>query len=222
MAALCLAGAVFGGLRAGAELRRGPTDEELRRAAVAEIAGRWARWPANKIFPSGLAYSPEQGGEETAQRVGVSPETSCDAGLDARLLAKLRGCRGVLRATYVDALQGLAITVGVVAFPDERAALAAREALPEHVKPTPGLRALGFPRTITARFRDSARQAATVRQAGPYLVLTTAGALDGRPASAVRQQRPAVFGPASEMSEEVLRVLTEPATPRCGAKEWTC
>ena len=53
--------------------------------------------------------------------MGISPETRCDDAVDAKLHKALRqaGCRGILRATYLDALQGVVLTVGVAAFADE-------------------------------------------------------------------------------------------------------
>ncbi|NEA22964.1 hypothetical protein G3I70_10740, partial [Actinomadura bangladeshensis] len=68
-----------------------------------------------------------------------------------------RGCRAALRATYLDQAQGLAVTVGVVVFPDERSAREAVAWFPDR-ETGPGLRALPFPGSVAARFGDAARQ----------------------------------------------------------------
>lgn len=209
---------------AGAELTRGPTRAELHTAAKREVAERWRAWPAGSIFPARLPYSAEQGGREHATRIGISPRTDCAASVDAGASGALRaaGCRAVLRATYIDELRGVLVTVGVVALPDELAAARAKAAFPAGGAPVPGLRPLAFPGTVSHRFTPPVRQAASVRQAGPYVVLTTAGQVDGRPARAVTDQRPAIFAFAAEISERILVSLTTPRVPDCASKEWRC
>lgn len=227
--ALALVLAVVAGVAAsaaGAELTRGPNALELERAAREEVARRWHTWPVGRVFPETLPYSAEHGGRENARRVGISPETRCDTAVDAALRPALRaaGCRAILRATYLDALQGVLVTVGVGAFPDEAGASRARAAFPKGDRPSPGLRALRFPGTVADRFTAGGRQAGSVRQAGPYLVLTTVGQVDGRPASAVGGQRPAMFAFASDMAEEILAALVSPRLPDCSSenREWQC
>ncbi|WP_433497880.1 hypothetical protein ACQP1K_23640 [Sphaerimonospora sp. CA-214678] len=207
-----------------AELTRGPSPEEVRQATAAEVARRWERWPVGRIFPATLTYNSEQGGVERARRVGVSSRYGCRTATDTRLHKALRaaGCRAVLRATYLDALQGVVVTVGVAAFPDARSAAAAEHAFPRGGGPVPGLRALAFPGTVTDRFSQAGRQAATVRQAGPYLVMTTAGQVDGRPARAVGRQRPGVFSFTDALAGQIASTLTAPAAPDCAAEEWRC
>src|SRR5690606_10209139 len=133
--ALTLVCAVVAGVAAsaaGAELTRGPSAAELANASRAEMARRWQTWPLGRIFPEVLAYSAEQGGREQATRVGISSETRCEAAVDAALRPALHaaGCRAILRATYLDVLQGVVVTIGVGAFPDETAALRAKAAFP--------------------------------------------------------------------------------------------
>ncbi|MDH2429828.1 hypothetical protein [Sphaerisporangium sp. TRM90804] len=226
-AALTLACAVAAGLAggaAGAELTRGPSREELRKASADEVARRWRAWPAGEIFPATLPYSAEQGGQEGARRVGISSRTDCPSAVDAALRTALKaaGCRAVLRATYLDALQGVVVTMGVAAFPDQASALAAREAFPSGGSPSPGLRALAFPRTVADRFTAAARQSSSLAQAGPYLVLTTAGQVDGRPARSVGRQRATIFAFVSDLEERVLARLVKPARPDCAGKDWQC
>ncbi|NRQ37192.1 hypothetical protein HII36_35950 [Nonomuraea sp. NN258] len=224
--ALTLVCAVAAGVSAGAagtELTRGPSAAELRSAAEREVAERWRTWTAGRIFPATLPYSAEQGGRERASRIGISPHTRCDA-VDAKAARALRraGCRGLLRATYIDELRGVLVTVGVVALPDERGAARAKSAFSDSGKPVPGLRPLAFKGTVADRFTPDVRQAGSVRQAGPYLVLTTAGQVDGRPARAAGEQRPSIFAFATEISEHVLTDLSTPRMPDCASGEWLC
>ncbi|MFE3448641.1 hypothetical protein ACFXJ8_06850 [Nonomuraea sp. NPDC059194] len=225
--ALALICAITAGVAAsasGAELTRGPTQAELEGAAKREVADRWRTWPAGKIFPATIAYVAEQGGQEKARRVGISTATDCAGAVDRKAAVTLRkaGCKAVLRATYLDALQGVVVTVGVVALPDELRAVRAKGVFPASGRPVPGLRPVPFEGTVTDRFTAQGRQAASVRQAGPYLVLTTAGQVDGRPARAVGGQRPAVFAFATDLGERVLTELSTPRMPECGAKGWRC
>ncbi|GAA3822786.1 hypothetical protein GCM10022226_49080 [Sphaerisporangium flaviroseum] len=214
---------VAGGV-AGAELSRGPSAAEIQQASSEETARRWQVWPAGKIFPSTLRYVAEQGGEESARRVGISTRTDCAAAVDAALRTALKtaGCRAVLRATYLDALQGVVVTIGVAAFPDQASALAARAAFPPGGVPSPGLRALAFPQTVADRFSAAARQASSLAQAGPYLVITTAGQVDGRPARSVGHQRSTIFAFTSDLEERILTTLATPARPDCAGKDWQC
>jgi hypothetical protein len=209
---------------AGAELTRGPSVSEIENAAHRETLRRWQAWPAGRIFPASLEYAAEQGGEEKARRVGISSDPRCSTAVDAKLREALRKarCRAVLRATYLDALQGVVVTVGVAAFPDEPGALTAKAAFPKGDRPSPGLRALSFPGTVADRFTAAGRQSGSVRQAGPYLVMTTAGQVDGRPARAVGEPRPAMYAFVIDLAEKILRDLTAPARPDCASAEWQC
>ncbi|WP_336208144.1 hypothetical protein [Nonomuraea sp. LPB2021202275-12-8] len=225
--ALTLVCAVAAGVTAGeasSELTRGPSAAELQAAAEREVAERWRTWEAGRIFPASLPYSAEQGGQERASRVGISPRTGCADSVDAKVARALdtAGCRAVLRATYIDALRGVLVTVGVVVLPDEPRAARAKVAFPGTGKPVPGLRPLAFDGTVSHRFTPAVRQAGSVRQAGPYLVLTTAGQVDGRPAVGVGEQRPTIFAFAAEISERVLADLSELRMPDCASKEWQC
>jgi hypothetical protein len=209
------------------EFHRKPSQGELYRAATEEVRDRWRTWPAERIFPASVPYTSEQGGIEQAQRVGIAPGTGCAAGLDpasAAILAR-HGCRALLRATYVDQLQGIVVTVGVAAVTDERAALAAKDALlpPAPTEMTATLHALAFPQTVAARFDDAARQYAAAGQAGPYVVLTVAGQTDGRPAAAVRKKHTGAFLLAPEIGGNIADALALRAEPDCSQKrQWKC
>ncbi|MFC5829979.1 hypothetical protein [Nonomuraea insulae] len=222
---ICAVAAGVAGSAAGTELTRGPSTAELHAAAKREVAERWHAWPTGRIFPATLPYAAEQGGQERASRIGISPRIACgDASVDAKAVKALRkaGCKGVLRATYIDALRGVLVTIGVVALRDEPGAVRAKSAFADTGKPSPGLQPLAFRGTVSDRFTSAVRQTGSVRQAGPYLVLTTAGQVDGRPAKAAGEPRPAIFAFAAEISEHVLTDLSTPKMPDCAASEWQC
>jgi len=209
------------------EFHRKPTEGELYRAATDEVRDRWRTWPAERVFPTTVPYTSEQGGIEQAQRVGIAPETGCANGVDPASAAILQrhGCRALLRATYVDQLQGIVVTVGVAAVTDERAAFAAKDALlpPAPTEMTATVHALPFPRTIAARFDDAARQYAAAGQAGPYVVLVVAGQTDGRPAAAVRKKHTSAFLLAAEIGGNIADALALRAEPDCSQKrQWKC
>ncbi|MFB9836511.1 hypothetical protein [Actinoallomurus acaciae] len=209
------------------EFHRKPTAGEMYQAATQEVRDRWRTWPAERIFPETVPYTSEQGGVEQARRVGIASGTGCDSGIAVRSAAILKryGCRALLRATYVDQLQGIVLTVGVAAVTDESAALAAKDALmpPDPTDPGDTLRALPFPKTIAARFDDASRQYAAAGEAGPYVVLTVAGQTDGRPGAAVRKKHTTAFLLVPEIGGNIVDALAQRAQPDCSQKrEWTC
>jgi hypothetical protein len=221
---VCLAVAVASGIGAHAELVRKPTAPQRSAAAAAAIADRWRTWPAGRIFPAALSYGTDLLTTEKASRTGISPDVSCASAIDASLVpaAARDHCRAVLRAAYTDQLQGIVYTVGVLAFPDARDAAAFAARLPGSTVRAIPLRALALPGTASARFSDAARQAATARQAGPFVALTTAGYADGEPAGAGQQARPAIFAPAAQLAAEIIGPLTQPVTVNCHSPEWSC
>jgi len=91
----------------------------------------------------------------------------------------LRGCVAVLRATYQDSTQTLAVTVGVAVLPSSAARAAAT--LRRDGASQAWLRAVSFRRTATAHFAGPGHKVGWARAAGPYLVLATVGYADGRP-----------------------------------------
>ncbi|MFB4310496.1 hypothetical protein [Actinomadura sp. GTD37] len=220
-ASACATVLVVAGVRLSAELTRGPTPAERAAATAAELSGRYRTWPAGRVFPAELPYTLGQSSPETARRVGIGTDTRCETAADDPLAGSLtaRGCRAVLRATYLDQAQGLAVTVGVAVFPDERSAREAVAWFPDGA-PRPGLRALPFAGSVAARFGDAARQASAAAQRGPYVVAATAGYADGRPALRGAQADPAELAP--QLARGVLRPLAAPAKVRCGDREWRC
>lgn len=216
---------------AWATLNREPTNAELQRAANKEVARRWQAWPARRIFPDRVPYAPLEGHSEYASRTGIVPDTGCDQGVDPEIAATLarHGCKAVLRATYVDQLEGVAVTVGVVAFADPFRADRAYRELPGSKGPDgsgsvrPALRAAPFPGTASARFTDEARQDRTVDRGGPYVVLTTSGHTDGRPAAAIKKERPGKpFALSPQVGHAIARALSAKRLPDCSRPEWQC
>jgi hypothetical protein len=210
--------------RAHAELTGKPTAGELSAAAAAGEASRWQRWPAGQIFPAGLPYTTGLLNDETARRAGIAPGYGCAAAVDTALAAFTRryGCRAALRATYLDQPGGVVFTLGVLAFPDPRAAAGFFSHYSAGRAPVRGLQALALPGTPAAAFADAARQAASASLYGPYVVLTVAGYADGRPAAATEERRPSAFAPATQLATEIGTPLAKPETVRCAARQWSC
>jgi len=157
-----------------------------------EIGKRWRSWPAGRIFPASIGYQLPGyafgGGRSlalSAERVGIASQTSCrDAtGRAAGALLAKRGCLAVLRATYQDTTQTLAVTVGVAVMPLSSASSAAKasDALHHGGGPSPWLRAVSFRHTATAHFAGPGSKIGSSSAKGPYLVLATVGYADGRP-----------------------------------------
>jgi hypothetical protein len=219
-----LAIAALAGRAAVVAQTRPPTPAERAAAAAAAVAARWRSWPAGRIFPAALAYTTALHGRETAHRVGISPDYRCAAALDAALAgpARAEGCRAGIRASYVDELNGVVYTTGVLAFPGQPQAAAFTRRLPSSRPPVSALRALAFPGTASARFTATARQTVTVRQDGPYVLLTVAGYADGRPAAATGEYDAAVFSAAGQLSREILAPLNRAAVVNCARRQWSC
>ncbi len=230
-AALACVFALVGGtalVSAWTSLTRDPTNAELQTAARAEVARRWEAWPAERIFPDRIAYEVRRGRTEYANRAGIAPESDCAASVDPSVAAVLTrgGCRAVLRATYVDQIQGVAVTVGVAAFADATTADRVLRQTPTDQDGTPvrnSVRAVAFPGTAAARFTDPVRQDSTADRGGPYLVLTSSGETDGRPAAAVAERRPNFpFAVAPQLARQIARTLGVQAMPDCSRPEWKC
>lgn len=157
---------------------------QQRRLQAWEIGKRWHEWPAGRIFPATVRYRDGGGGRAGARRLGIAGKATCAAAADAavvRVLAQ-HGCVAVLRATYTDATDALAVTVGVVVLPRASAASASFRALTgQGMRADAGVRAVPFA-PLAGGFRDPQRQAfSAINLAGPYLVLSASGYADGRP-----------------------------------------
>lgn len=222
-AVACLAIALVSGLAAGSAATRGPTAAERAAAAATAVADRWRDLAAGRIFPAALTYGTSLLTTETATRVAIATQTGCGSVIDPALasLATHDRCRAGLRATYLDQLQGIVYTIGVLAFPSPHLAAAFAARVPGRGGGL-ALQALALPGTASALFSASARQAATSRRAGPYVVLTVAGYADGQPAGRGQEARPQVFAPASQLAADVAAPLTAPARVDCNSREWSC
>lgn len=222
-AMVCLAVAVAAGTAAHADLARKPTAAQRAAAAAEAVADRWRSMPAGRIFPATLSYSTSLLTTETASRVGIAPQASCTEAIDPALarLAARDHCKAAVRATYLDQLQGVVYTIGVLAFPSPRDAGAFAAQLPAFAKSIP-LRALALPDTASSRFSPRARQATTVGHVGPFVVLTVAGYADGQQGRSGQEARPSVFAPAAELAGEVIGPMTRPVTVNCASREWSC
>jgi hypothetical protein len=221
----CLIVAVLAGHAAIAQQTRRPTAAERAAAAATAVARRWRTWPAGRIFPATLGYTTRLLNDDTARRVGISPDDQCAAALDPALAGPARrdGCRAGLRASYVDELQGVVYTTGVLAFSTPAKARAFDRGLSLARPPVTALRALAVPGTAAARFANASRQTATARQDGPYVLLTVAGYADGRPAAASGQHNPTAFAAAGQLADAILAPLNRPAVVDCAAtRQWSC
>jgi hypothetical protein len=212
-------------------LNREPTTAELETAANAEVARRWQAWPAGRIFPERVPYTVRRGKTEYASRLGIADQGGCLNTVDPEIGSVLarNGCRAVLRATYADQMQGIVVTVGVVAFPDSWRADRAFRELPKTADADrssgvrPALRAVSFRGTASARFLDAARQARTSDRGGPYVLLTTAGHADGRPAAALTKEIPGQpYGFAAQLADAIAQPLSARSVPDCSNREWRC
>lgn len=220
----CLAVAAATGAAAHSALTSKPTAAERKAAAAAAVSGRWRSWPAGKIFPAGLGYGTDLLTSETASRIGISAEDGCGAAVEASFgrLAVRDRCLAGLRATYLDQLDGIVYTIGVLAFPDARHAAAFAAGLSAGGAHLIALRALALPGTASARFSDAARQAATARDEGPFVVLTAAGYADGRPAAVTGEHRNSIFAPAAQLGLEVISQLNAPPVVNCSSPDFSC
>jgi hypothetical protein len=223
-AAACLVVAVVAGAAARADLTRKPSTAQRAAAAAEAVADRWRDWPAGRIFPATLSYSTSLLTTETASRVGVAPQSRCGSTIEADLvrLAASEHCRAGLRATYVDQLDGVVYTVGVLAFPNSRDAAAFAARLSAAEAGPISLRPLALPDTASSQFDPAAGQAGTASYGGPFVVLTVAGYTDGEPAGQGQQARPAIFAPAAQLAGEVMGPLTRPVTVNCASRAWSC
>ena len=223
-AAACLAVAIAAGAAARADLIRKPSASQRAAAAAKAVAERWRDWPAGRIFPATLRYSTSLLTTETASRVGVAPQAGCSSAVAPNLarLVVTDHCAAGLRATYLDQLDGVLYTIGVLAFPSARDAGAFAAGLPARLTGSTSLRPLALPDTASSQFGPSAGQAATAGHGGPFVVLTIAGYADGEPAGAGQQSRSSVFAPAVQLAGEVIGPLTRPVTVDCASRAWSC
>jgi len=179
-----LVGVLGGGAALGRELTRKATRAEQAAALATEIASRWQRLPAGKIFPAAISYVNAQGDKTTAIRAGIVARTSCRSALEPTAVQQVDplGCIAMLRATYTDAAGTLAVTVGIAVMSSSAAAERAQGNL-RPLQAGAGLYAVPVAGTIADTFGNAERGAAGAEFGGPYLLLYTAGYTDGMPGS---------------------------------------
>ena len=174
--------------------------------------------PVDQLFPrsvdvtlSNLAYA-----TQTLVRVGVSPPAACASALDPQLDALLRRhrCRTVLRATYVDQVQSLVATVGLVALDDTSADAAALPTLPAG-----GVRVAAVPRTAAAAFTDQRRLVTEISLPGdmPYGFAVSTGLVSGA-VDAADLQTEAIQSGAQNVSDALMTTLQKELTLRALAQ----
>jgi hypothetical protein len=159
----------------------------------------WHNIPAEEIFPEGLGAGAgrmeEHKGADTWIRQGIAEEASCEEVLAAEFFDALAesGCQTVLRATYVDATEAMAVTVGLVVLESGHDTENAVEWSEEHyldtetaVAPHPAEEG------PAAGFEDAA--ASTVIRlpwdigGAPYMVAASAGPVNDRPVNGLAEQ----------------------------------
>lgn len=223
-AAACLAVAAAAGITAVRTADRAPTPAQRAAAAATAEADRWRTLTAGQIFPDTLSYSTSLLTTETASRVAIGTQSACASAVDPAFaaLATRDHCTAGLRATYIDELQGIVYTIGVLAFPTARRASAFSAGLSAGHAGVFPLRALAVPGTASSLFTPQARQAATTRQAGPFVILTVAGYADGQPAGSGQEARASIFAPASQLAATVAGPLAAPVRVNCRDPQWKC
>jgi hypothetical protein len=203
------------------EMGRAATKSEVAAALATEIAGRWERLPAGKIFPATVTYYNAENDKETARLVGIVPATSCRAALTPRAFAAMRslGCHTMLRATYTDASGTLAASIGIGVMASSSGANAASE----NLSPTAavaGMHAVPIPGTAVAGISDAGLGASGIDAAGPYVLLYAVGYTDGLPGR-IAQQNPELVSLGTGIVAAVVSVLTgHPAA--CTMKDIRC
>jgi hypothetical protein len=204
------------------ELTRPPSAAEAAAALQREIATRWERLPAGKIFPAAIRYQDSDGNSMVAHLVGIAPPASCRAALEPAGYELVRGlgCATILRATYVDASGALATTVGVAVLRSPVEARRAANIAPSLV-PSDGLHAVRFGGTVADQFGDAARGADGGVAGGPYFFLYTTGFTDGQPSTAAAQRRADLESFGAGVDAALRVVLTGHGKP-CAMKDITC
>jgi hypothetical protein len=162
-----------------------------------EYGQRWLGLPAGTIFPASVSYAPPAALSDdpaltlTAARVGIAPQASCAAAVDPSAAAVLDrdGCSAVMRATYVDATDSYAVTVGAAVLPGTAQADAAATAISGGFSAVlgPTVRAMSVPGTPAGEFTDQRRELSGTIAQGTYVVLYTVGFTDSRPRQKISQ-----------------------------------
>jgi hypothetical protein len=211
-----------GGFLLARELGRKATKAEVAAAVQQEVASRWQRLPAGKVFPATVSYTDSENITTTARLVGIATPASCQGALDPSVERAVRrlGCTVVLRATYVDASGTLVTTIGVAVLRSAGAAGDADVRLTGGTLTT-GVRAVTFGGTLASGFGDQQRLVFGIEHGtGPYLFFYTGGYADGRP-----DKSPNLNGDLLALGDSVATtvesVLTSYKNP-CSMKDIKC
>ncbi|GGV08745.1 hypothetical protein GCM10010260_53600 [Streptomyces filipinensis] len=158
----------------------------------------WRDETVDHLFPATIGQPPDstyQASDKKAaqwNRMGVSEDTSCAAGLSGETgkTARRLGCKAVLRATYVDLSGETVATVAVIVLP--KGGTAAQQ-MGEYLDgqqsediPDAAVVPLRVPGTLAAKWQESRRNGMGGTGLGddfPYAVAVTTGAVDGRASS---------------------------------------
>jgi len=221
------------------------TSAQQQQIRAWEIASRWQRLPAGRIFPATVSYQLSPAVLEDAAplslqalRIAIASQSGCGTGATtAAASAVLRrdGCKAVLRATYVDATWSYVMTVGVAVLPSDAAALSAFQGLSRPRLAAAhgitgmgaaagagalaaGVRVVRFGGTAAGMY-DYTRQISASFADGPYLIMYAAGYADSRPLVSVASDRYAdeeMIALAKGVADSVADTLgAEPPTPHC-------
>lgn len=195
---------VFGalGLLGGGALAAHAYSNSQRSVPNADAYGPvlWRNETTGTLFPETVGEPPnyqfEASDEKVAQwnRLGVSEDTSCSAGLSggAEQLAEKLDCEAVLRATYIDLTGEMVATVAIIVLP---AGGSAAEEMGEYLfdqsyedpafeeQANLAVVPLAVQRTLAEKWQEGRRNGLGGAGLGgnlPYAVAVTTGAVDGR------------------------------------------
>ena len=180
--------------------------------------GRSSRPPSRYQLPAAALGSgpcaarwPRTGSASPARRPAGPPPTRRRRAVLAR-----HGCLAVLRATYQDATQTFAVTVGVAVLPSLAGRQRRSRRCPAAAARAPWRAGGVVPAApLVARLRwTGSGSCPGQRAAGPYLVLATVGYADGRPRRQRRVRRPLRQGEMVEPGRRGRRWVAAPARRR--------
>lgn len=159
----------------------------------------WHNLAAEEIFPEGLGAGAgrmeEHKGADTWIRQGIAEEAPCEDVLAEGLIDVLadNGCQNVLRATYIDSSESVAVTVAVVVLENGRdTGLAVDWLAEDHLDTETTVAPHPAEEGPAAGFEQAA--ASTVltlpwdTSDAPYLIAASAGPIDGRPVNGLPEQ----------------------------------
>ena len=204
---------------------------EQRQIMAWEVSKRWRSLPAGDIFPASVRYqlpaatlADLRGVNLQAARVGIAGQSFCADATDAAAarLLDAGGCQALLRATYTDESATYVMTVGVAVLPGAAQASAAQPAMARAGAGSaldPGVHAMAFGGTPAGLFGDAQRQISRSLAAGPYVIMYTAGYVDGRPRVSIGDDQYAeseMVSAARGVAQAVASTLaTPPPPPSC-------